>query len=185
MLLKNTREYYGFIGILLHWSIALLMIGLIGLGWYLTTINYYHPYYHLLFLIHKSFGMITLILAVFNLLWYIFNPKPKLPSGLRPIEKIAAHLMHNLLFLLTIVMPITGYFLSTSKGDGISIFNWFTVPALYEGGHPWAKLFGELHFWIGYTTATLIIFHALAAFKHEFINKDGLLRRMLGIKTKV
>ena len=181
MQLKNTTDSYGGITISLHWIIAILMIGLIILGWYLTTISYYHTYYHTLFLTHKSLGMITLILAVFNLTWYIVNPKPKLPNTISRLEKIAAHTMHDILFLLTIALPITGYFMSTAKGTGITIFNWFTVPPFSKTGHQWGEFAGSMHFWLGYSTAILVVLHALAALKHEFINKDGILRRMLGL----
>jgi cytochrome b561 len=73
----------------------------------------------------------------------------------------------------------TGYIISTSAGDGISIFGWLEVPAIITAGEAVRDLAIELHYWLAYGTAGLAIVHALAALKHQFMDHDGMLRRML------
>lgn len=184
MRLINTPVSYGLVSIILHWSIAILMIGMIPFGWYLTQINYYHPYYHTLFSLHKSFGLLTFFLAVVNVIWYFCTTTPTLPEGTHNSEKIAAHGAHYVLLFMTIVIPLTGYFISTSEGDAVRFFGLFGVPALSAQGHEYQGISGTAHAWFGYGTAALIALHAAAALKHEFINRDGILRRMLGLKPK-
>lgn len=184
MTIKNTKTAYGWVTILLHWTLAVLILGLIPMGWYITTIDYYHPYYHQLFALHKSFGILTLALAIFNIIWFLFNQLPILPAHMRPIEKLAAHSMHYVLLFMMICIPMTGYFISTSEGEGIVFFGLFQLPALLKNGHGYADLFGQLHAWLGYGMLALVAMHAGAALKHEFINKDGLLRRMFGGKAR-
>jgi cytochrome b561 len=36
----------------------------------------------------------------------------------------------------------------------------------------------DLHFYLAYITAVIVLLHAGAAVKHQFIDKDGILRRM-------
>src|SRR5437868_12142887 len=182
--LINTPTTYGIITILLHWMLAILIIFMIGLGWYITTINYYHPYYHKLFTLHKSLGILTFLIALVNVIWFIANTKPDLPSNMSKWEIFAANSAHILLLFLTLLIPITGYFISTAEGASIQVFDWFEVPALFKQGHGYENLAGKVHAWLGYGTAGLVGIHALAALKHEFLNKDGTLRRMLGIRVK-
>lgn len=179
MSLKNTTKNYGIMTKILHWLIAILILTLISLGWYITTINYYHPYYPQLFRLHKSLGIITFFFAVINLIWYFTNISPALPPQMKTWEIVAAKSTHLILLLLTILMPISGYFISTAAGEGIQVFNLFQIPALFAHGHPYENLAGKVHYWLGYSMAGLVAIHALAALKHEFWNKDNTLKRML------
>lgn len=180
MIWKNTSQRYGIITIALHWSIALLIISLIGLGWYITTITYYHPYYHQLFTLHKSLGLLAFALAFMNTLWYLLSVKPSYPPTIKPFEIFAAKCAHLLLLAFMLSVPVSGYFISTATGDGVSFFDWFTVPGK---SHRYAQQAGLAHAWLAYGMAAIICIHILAALKHEFIHKDGILRRMLGLKT--
>jgi cytochrome b561 len=77
-----------------------------------------------------------------------------------------------------LLIPATGYIISTSAGDGISMFGWFEVPALLPAGETVRDIAIELHYWLAYGTAALVVIHAAAAVKHQFIDRDGTLRRM-------
>jgi len=180
MLIKNTSERYGAVAIILHWIIAVLIIGLILLGWYMTTIDYYHKWYHTCFFLHKAFGILVIKLVVVDIFWLAINKTPNLPTHMKAYEVIAAKITHVLLIMMMILMPITGYFISTAAGDGIDFFNLYTFPNLLAGSHEYGEIAGKLHEYLGYFTAGLIVLHVLAALKHQFINKDNLLRRMLG-----
>ena len=77
------------------------------------------------------------------------------------------------------LIPITGYAISTSAGRGISMFGWFELPALFsvdEQTREWAV---QLHFYLAYGTAIVVLGHIGAALKHQFIDKEGTLLRML------
>ncbi len=80
---------------------------------------------------------------------------------------------------MLVAVPVTGYLISTSAGDGISMFGWFDVPAVLPRSDWIRDLAVELHFYLAYTTAMLVAIHVLAALKHHFVDRDATLRRML------
>lgn len=181
--IKNTSEAYGLVSIMTHWLLALLMIFMLGLGWYITTINYYHPNYHFLFDLHRSLGVITFVVAFFHLVWFITNKLPR-HDHLNQFEQYASKIMHWCLIIMTLLIPMSGYLLSTSAGDAVSVFGLFTIPALWQQGHPYEELTGKIHAILGYTTMGLVGLHVAAALKHAIINHDGILGRMLGRTPK-
>ena len=85
-----------------------------------------------------------------------------------------------MLFLgLMIVIPLTGYLISTSAGDGISVFGMFEVPALVEKNVTLRDLAIAVHYYTAYGTAFLVVLHAGGALKHQFVDRDDTLRKML------
>ena len=183
-MLKNSAFEFGLVSILLHWLLAILILGLIALGWVITKLDYGNPWYYQSFTIHMSVGLLVLILVLIKLIWTKISPLPKpLPSLLR-WEIIASKAMHHTLVLMMVLIPISGYLMSVATGSGISFFGLFDIPSLMSKPGQ-EQFFGTLHYYLGYGTAWLILFHVLAAFKHELINRDGTLRRMLRIRFKV
>ncbi|GAB4350947.1 MAG: cytochrome b [Gammaproteobacteria bacterium] len=179
-MLRNSNHHYGYIAQLLHWTVALLIIGLIPMGWWMVGLDYYHGWYHRAPQLHKVLGMVALLLAAVRIGWAIIDRPPPLVASLHPWERIAASGAHHLLYLATLAIPVTGYLISTSRGEGIDFYGWFEVPALLpeeKGREEWA---GALHAYLAYGTAALVCAHAFAALKHQFIDRNGTLRRMLG-----
>ena len=179
MLLSNNEHRYGAVTKLLHWSIALLIIGLIWLGWYMVDLGYYDPWYHTSLTAHKALGMLVLAVAVIKILWTLSQRRPDFVATIKPWEKTSALMAHKALFVLMLLIPITGYIISTSAGDPISFFDWFDIPALLDADDQLRDWAIELHYYLAYGGAGLIAVHALAALKHHFINRDGTLRKML------
>ena len=116
MLIKNSEQRFGLVTKLLHWAIALLILGLIWLGWYMVDLTYYDRWYNDSLHYHKSLGMIALFLAVFMIAWQIYTPVPDTLAQLKPLTRTAARVMHFTLFAMMILIPISGYFISTSAG---------------------------------------------------------------------
>jgi cytochrome b561 len=179
MLLRNSNSRYGSVSIVLHWSIALLIIGLIGLGYYMVGLTYYDRWYNASLSWHKSLGMIVLGLAALKLGWRLYSPPPAPLLELRRWERLGARCMHVLLFAMMLVIPISGYFISTSAGQAVEIFGWASIPALQRLDPEGRDLAIAVHFYAAYGTALLVLGHAGAALKHHFINRDDTLRRML------
>jgi len=180
MMLKNSPDQFGVVAKLLHWLIALLIVGLIGLGAYMVTLDYYtDAWYDGSLLLHKALGMVALALVAFKAVWMLTNPKPiDLPS-LKRWEKLASMVTHKVLLVLMVVMPVSGYMVSTSAGAGIDMFQWFEIPALFRVDNKTRDLAIVVHYFLAYGGAALIALHVAAALKHHFFNKDKTLRRML------
>ena len=81
--------------------------------------------------------------------------------------------------MMMVLIPLTGYLVSTSEGEGIDLWGWFTVPAVVVAGEGLRDLAIETHYWCAYGTLAIAAVHAAAAVKHQFLDRDGTLRRML------
>ncbi len=177
-MLTNTKKSYGLIARLLHWVIALLVFALIAVGWYMAENEIYDLYPY-----HKAIGMLVLFLAVLRILWALTNTHPAFPDTMTGIEKIAAYFGHTVLYILLLLMPISGYIYSASGGYGITFFGLFDIPLLIEKNEQLHKIAGEAHEIIAFTALAIIIGHIIMAYKHHFIDKDNTMQKMLtGVK---
>ena len=179
MLIKNTAEHFGLVAKLVHWVIALLILGLIWLGWYMVDLSYYDPWSQDALLAHKSLGMIVLGLALFKVVWMMISPTPEPLPTLKEWERKSSKLVHWVLFLSMFVIPVTGYVISTSEGAAVPIFDWFELPALFAASETTRDLAIEIHYYVAYVILAVVVVHAGAAFKHQFVMGDGTLKRML------
>lgn len=176
---RNTREGWGWLSIILHWLVALAVVGMFGFGLWMTELDYYHPWYHKGPDLHRSIGVLLFIVVGLRLIWRLLNPLPRPEPGLRRWEVIASTLVHWLLYLLLFATMTAGYLMSTAKGDPVSVFGWFELPATVTSLPEQEDLAGEVHEWLAWSIIVLASLHALAALKHHFIDRDATLRRML------
>lgn len=177
-MLKNSITRFGAIAILLHWVIALLMIGLIILGLYMVSLpmNLHKLKYYGW---HKEFGVLVLMLATVRLAWRFSNTTPLLPPQMPKWEQFAAHSMHYVFYGFMFALPITGWMLSSAAGFPVSFFGLFVLPDLISTNENSRHLLTEIHKWLAYGLIAAICGHVGAALQHHFINKDDILRRML------
>ena len=176
----NTTDRFGLISIGLHWVIALSIFGLFGVGWYMIDLTYYDELKYTMPSIHKSVGMLLILVFLITLLWKLINLTPKPVGGSSHFEIVASRLAHLGLSGLIAIILISGYLIPTAKGLGISVFGWFEVPATITSIPQQEDVTGLIHKYAAYTIIGLALLHAAAALKHHFINKDDTLRRMLG-----
>lgn len=179
MKLTNSRHAFGVVTRILHWLVALPMIGLIGLGWWMVGLSYYDRWYHDALELHKAAGMVVLALGSAKVVWYLANTRVDFAGRLSRPERIAARGVHALFLLLMVLVPATGYLISTSAGDGISLFGLLEIPALVSKNDTVRDLAIAVHWYAAYAVAVLVCLHAGAALKHQFVDRDGTLRRML------
>ena len=179
MLFTNTRLRFGLFTRLLHWLIAVLILGLIWLGWYMVDLTYYNKWYNASLHYHKSLGILALALALVKIGWQWHTPAPGPVAGLKTWEKTGAKVMHYVLWGMMLLIPVTGYLISTSAGKPIQLFNWFELPAIMDVDEQLRELAIDVHYYLAYATLFLVAGHAGAALKHHFINRDDTLKRML------
>ncbi|HSC76500.1 MAG TPA: cytochrome b [Pseudomonadales bacterium] len=160
----------------LHRIIALLMIGMIALGWYLSEMDYEAPDYIVLRQLHRTIGLALFPLGVAHLLAYSFLPRPALAANLKPWEKSLAKLVHMFLLYVVIAIPVAGYFMS---GNKLVVLGDITVPALIELTKNLRSALFDIHESLAWTAAAIIGLHSAAALKHHFIDKDDTLKKML------
>lgn len=176
----NSNRCWGLVQVLLHWTVALLLIGLFGLGLWMTGLDYYSPWYQAAPDWHRAIGLLVALLLLVRLLWRLAQPVPRPLPTHRPGEVRLAHAVHWLLYLLITAIAVSGYLTSTADGRPIDWFGWFEVPALVTGGDQMEQWTGRLHELLAWVLALLVGLHAGGALKHHFIDRDSTLTRMLG-----
>lgn len=165
---------------LLHWSMAFIVISMLCLGsamiqsldtWQMEAVK-----------LHKSFGVLALILVVLRLLNKMISKSPPLPEDLPKWQKFAAHATHFSLYTLMLVMPLSGWLMQSAEGRIVSVFNWITLPQLVEANIKLYGLFREIHGLVSWLFFLMIFMHIGAALYHGLIKRDGVLSSMVSGK---
>lgn len=177
---RNSSLRFGLVSVVLHWLVALTVFGMFGLGLWMRTLDYYSPWYRTAPDIHKSVGILLLLVMLLRLLWRFLSPPPAPLANHGPLTRLGGRAGHALLYLGLFALLVSGYLISTADGRPIEVFGWFQVPALITGIPDQEDLAGEIHEYLAWGLVGLAVVHALAALKHHFIDRDATLRRMLG-----
>ena len=179
MSLMNTRESYGTIAKLFHWTIGLMLLFNLGLGKYMHNLPN-TPDKFQLYALHKSLGITILTLVVLRLVWTLVNPKPRmLDEKMKSWEVKLAKGVHYVLYILMIFIPLTGWLMNSAAGFPTSWFNILTLPSLLSADKTMQGFFGEVHEILAMGFILIFLLHLAGALKHPFIVKDRTLLRML------
>ena len=177
--LTNSSTGYGWIAIVLHWMTAVTVFGLAALGLWMVDLDYYDAWYNQAPDLHRSIGILLAGLVTARLLWRLSNRTPA-DLDSHPVWQTRAALLAQLLaYVLLFWMFVSGYLISTAKGQPIEVFDLFSVPALITGIDNLEDTAGVLHEWGAWTLLGLSALHAGAALKHHFADRDRTLLRML------
>lgn len=180
MRLFDNNITYGWVSVILHWLTAITVFGLFGVGLWMVDLEYYNKWYKLAPDLHRSIGVILVSLVIFRIIWRMKNVHPDILSSHSRWEVLSAKIVHRILYVLLIFMFPTGYLITTAKGQGLDVFNWFTIPSSVSGIDNLEDIAGELHELAAFAIIGIVAVHALGALKHHFIDKDNTLRRMFG-----
>ena len=162
-----------------HWISAIMVFALFGLGVWMRTLDYYHPWYQPAPDLHKSAGILLVVLILARLVYRLYQRPPAPLTTHKPWEVKLAHATHFLLYGALAVIFVSGYLIATSEGRGIMVFDLFSVPALIEPFTDQEDIAGEIHEWVAYGLMGLVGLHIIGALKHKFIDKDDTVKRML------
>ncbi len=173
---------YTRVAIALHWLIALMIIGAFTMGLVMTDMPGITPTKLKYFSWHKWTGVTILLLATLRLLWRLSHKAPAYPDTMPAWQMTAANALHGLLYVLMFAVPLSGYFYTLAAGVPVVYFGLFQLPVLIEPNAELKPVLKELHFWLNMGLAACVLAHLGAALKHHFIDRDGILQRMLPAK---
>lgn len=182
--LHNTPNGYGWIAIVLHWLSAAVILSLLGLGLYMVELDYYDAWYNRLPWLHKSFGMLFVIVLLFQVVWRGVSPAPEPLAGTSRLEQRLARVVHWLLLAITALILLSGYLIPTADGSAISVLDWFSIPATVSTIPNQADTSGMVHRYLSYALIALVVLHVAAALKHHFVDRNNTLRRISGISDR-
>ncbi len=180
--LRNTLKSFGNITKLLHWLIFVLISFQFYWVWVSVPNNPATQTFYIM--LHKSTGMIVLLLGLFFTIWHIINTKPLPPKRQPHWQHLTAKIVHLLLFILLIAMPIVGYLLVCANGRTVNFFGWFNLPSVIPKNKYIGDIMFSLHQKLGYFILILVGIHFLAALYHQCIVNDNVLKRMLPFSSE-
>lgn len=175
---RDTSQTYGFVSKLFHWLSAVIIISLISAGFLMTSMPPSDEKWQIYFL-HKSFGVLMLVLVLFRIVWRNLSKKANINSGDSTFKKATMLFVHYLMYMCMLLLPLSGILMSRSGGFDINVLGIFTIPAYKTKNPELAKLFNASHEMIAIVLSVLIFIHVAAAIYHQFILKDKTLSRML------
>jgi cytochrome b561 len=196
--MNNTVQRYTKTAIILHWVVGLLIIAMLALGlwmsglpkdapktatfdlfnWGLYTVTLPEPvsvrtfYFNL----HKSIGITVMGLILLRIFWRLTHVVPAFPDTMKGWEKILADLGHKALYVMMVVLPLSGFIMSIYSKWGIL---WFGLPLVDGLDNPQLRdFFKAVHEISAWIILALIVVHVAAAIKHKLIDKDEVMKRM-------
>ncbi len=186
--MPTIPERYTRVAILLHWLIAMLMI--LNIVLILTVAQFPDEWVRPVVDTHKSIGITVLGLVIVRLLWRATHKPPAMPGTFGRLERFAAHAAHGVLYILMILLPLSGWMHDSAWKDAAA------NPMQLFGLVPWPRIgwimaiepatkemlhdaFGALHTWAGYVLYVIFALHVLGALKHQFLDGEKELQRML------
>ena len=173
---------YNVTAIALHWLLALAILGSMAVGIYMSDLEI-SPQKLKLYNWQKWAGMIILALSVLRLVWRLTHRPPELPPRIAlamPAWQVTLHhATHRLMYALFFIVPLAGWIYSSMAGFPVVLFGVLPLPDLVAVDKPLAKSLQDVHGLLAYTLLALVLLHVAGALKHHFIDRDGLLSRML------
>jgi cytochrome b561 len=124
-------------------------------------------------------GVTVFAHAVLRIVWRATHAAPPLPQGMAVWQRAAAHAAHLLLYVLMIAVPVTGYLFSSASNIPVVYLGIVPLPRLIAPDPTLKVLFRSAHHLLTYGLAALVAVHVLAALKHQWLDRDGLLSRMI------
>ena len=176
---SNCRnKQYGTTAKGLHWIVTVLILFMIPLGYIME--DFTKAPHHFYGNVHKSTGIIILALVIFRVVWRLTHKPPTYDSAVPKHVQIFAKAAHTAIYLAILIMPLSGWIMSTASNHPPHFLGWFTFPM---PGIPLSSALSgiahDFHNAFAWVIIVLVALHILAAFGHQCICKDKVLNRMM------
>ena len=179
---KQNPSRYSAVAIALHWLLAFALIGIFSVGLYMADLPF-SPARLQLYSWHKWAGITFLALSLARLLWRLTHRPPALPlqvaRAMPAWQWLAYQGTHVALYLLFFVVPLVGWAYSSAAGYPVVLFGVLPLPDFVPADKALAALIKPWHEISAFALIGLAALHVAAAVKHHWVDKDGLLQRML------
>lgn len=178
----NGARYHG-VAIALHWIIGGLILANLALGLLNDAIKDATGWGPIP--LHKSIGLTVLALSLARLVWRLVHRPPPMPRSMAPGERRLANGVHRTFYALMILMPLTGWIMSSAGRYPLNWFGLFPVPKFAVAkGDAIVGLTDQAHLYLGWLLLLLALGHAAAALRHHFVLRDAVLGRMLPLSAR-
>jgi len=179
---NQANARYSPVAIALHWVLGIALVALFGFGLYMTDLPF-SPERLKLYNWHKWAGVTILFLSMLRLLWRLTHRPPALPAAvvqkMPGWQRLAHNATHMALYALFFVVPLIGWAYSSAAGFPVVVFGLLPLPDFVSPDKDLAALIKPWHEISAFALAGLVVLHVAAALKHQLIDRDGLMGRML------
>ena len=178
---QEPKYQYGRPARTLHWLTVIVLSLTVPIGFAMTYrgghLKIWDATTNALYSSHKLLGFMILLIAVARLINNQISGTPPDEPGMKKIFKFAAHSAHHMLYLLLLLVPITGW-VATSMFPALNIFGLFNLPAIASPDQKLSRLIFDYHAYLAYALLAVIAAHIVGALFHQFVLRDGIIRRM-------
>ena len=171
-------DHYPATSKLLHWLVAICVLTTVPVAIAMVRVSE-GPAQDALYNVHKSLGVLILILMVLRLINRLVVGAPIPDPGIEPWQKIVSSIVHTSLYVLLLAMPVVGYIANSVYGASTPFFGLFSLPPIAGKNEALATQLFTIHRWAGFLLIALVLAHVSAALYHHFVRRDNVLRRML------
>jgi len=171
-----SHRYTG-VAIVLHWLMALMILGSLAVGLTMARMAQ-SPRQMQLYNWHKWAGVVILTLAALRLLWRLSHRPPTLPP-MPAWQQAAARASHAALYGLFFAVPLVGWAYSSAAGFPVVLFGVLPLPDWVPVDRELAKAIKPWHARLAWALGVLVLLHVAAAWKHQLVDRDALINRML------
>jgi cytochrome b561 len=176
--MNRSPRRYGASAVASHWILALLIVGNFAFGLYFIDLPF-SPQKLRYFAWHKWAGALVLPAAAVLLAWRLVHGELALPSAMPRWEVRLSRFTHALLYLLFFASPLSGWLYSSAAGFQTVLFGVVPLPDLVERNREVAAGLKAVHRGVSFALAGTVLVHVLAALKHQLVDRDDVLSRMI------
>ncbi|MEM7751081.1 MAG: cytochrome b/b6 domain-containing protein [Pseudomonadota bacterium] len=179
--MQQPKYQYGLAARFFHWLTVFMLLLTVPIGFAMTyrggELKIWDATTNALYSSHKLLGFLILLIVVARLINNRVAGTPPDEPTMKKIFKVAAHGTHHLLYLLLLLVPLTGW-VATSMFPALNIFGLFNLPAIASPDQKLSRLIFDYHAYLAYALLAVIAAHIAGALFHQFVLRDGIIRRM-------
>jgi cytochrome b561 len=168
---------YGTVARVFHWVMALLILVQIPIGVAMLS-QPLSQFSNSLFVFHKGGGAVLLVLVFARLCWRLGHRPPPFPDFVPPPERSIASATHHTLYVLLLVMVISGYVRTVGDGYPIELLDMLGVPPLMPLMPQAAEFALVVHQFASMALVALVAVHVSAVLRHQLVDRHAILARM-------
>jgi cytochrome b561 len=170
-------QHFNTLARLLHWTMAALILAMLFIG--IGMVSTVSPRYDELLSVHKSIGILVLVLAAVRLINRLLNPPPPLPADLPGWQAFMAKASHVILYVLMFALPLVGWSMLSAGGYPIVVFSVVNLPPILPHDDALFALLRTTHTVLALLLFVVFLGHFGAALFHKLIRRDTVLKSMV------